>query len=302
MSADAPNIKDGLTKTIDTSQTNDAFDLLSTKNPSTFSFKKNESFSFQQEYGKSYMALFGTSPEKATNAFLASSDKVIAVGGSIMDHLSMEPLFQGGQVSTIVAVRVVDGSRTNIGNTSTSLENNGLLTHNSLAERRPPGLVNAKAFFGFGDGFEIDLTEIRSYGVKYSLPGSKGKSPSVNNYRIYDMYGEPNFGQIMAYEVSVRGWRYGLSGFQQPTTAIYRYGRYGQFRDMLEQRPYTKFFDGNSTLAAAVEVAFVSGTIDYQQAIDYVTASNPSYDPRDSGFWDYEYRSGQPFYDIANID
>ena len=100
-----------------------------------------------------------------------------------------------------------------------------------------------------------------------------------------------------------RGHKYGaIFHTLHNTKAYYRRSRYGQPRDMLEQRPYTKFFDGDNTLAAAVAVTFVSGTIDYQQAIDYVTASNPSYDPRDSGFWDYEYRSGQPFYDIANID
>ena len=39
----------------------------------------------------------------------------------------------------------------------------------------------------------------------------------------------------------IRGWRYGLSnGFPEHTKAIFRRDRYGQLRDMLEQRKYTK--------------------------------------------------------------
>jgi hypothetical protein len=100
-----------------------------------------------------------------------------------------------------------------------------------------------------------------------------------------------------------RGFKYGASFHTLQNTRIYyRRNRFGQFRDMLEQRPYTKFFDGTAMLESPVTINFVSGTVDYERAIDYVTNTNPSYDPRDSGFWDYEYRSGQPFYDIDNID
>jgi len=41
----------------------------------------------------------------------------------------------------------------------------------------------------------------------------------------------------------LRGWRYGLySGFPMRTNAVFRRNRFGQMRDMLEQRPDTKFF------------------------------------------------------------
>lgn len=46
------------------------------------------------------------------------------------------------------------------------------------------------------------------------------------------------------YSVSpiIRGWKYGLySGFSQNTKAVFRRDKYGQFRDMLEQRQYSKF-------------------------------------------------------------
>lgn len=100
-----------------------------------------------------------------------------------------------------------------------------------------------------------------------------------------------------------RGFKYGiLSHVLKPTTVKFRRNRFGQFRDMIEQRPYTKFWNGERVLESAVQVSFVSGTQAYANAIDYVNNNNPSYDPRDSGFWDYEYKSGQPFFDIDNID
>ena len=40
------------------------------------------------------------------------------------------------------------------------------------------------------------------------------------------------------------GWRYGLINCQKmKNTAVYRHDRYGQLRDMLEQRMYTRFYD-----------------------------------------------------------
>ena len=41
----------------------------------------------------------------------------------------------------------------------------------------------------------------------------------------------------------IRGWKYGLAnGFPQHSRTVFRRGRFGQFRDMLEQRHDTKFF------------------------------------------------------------
>lgn len=41
----------------------------------------------------------------------------------------------------------------------------------------------------------------------------------------------------------IRGWKYGLySGLTANSQAVFRRDRFGQFRDMLEQRPFTKYF------------------------------------------------------------
>lgn len=56
----------------------------------------------------------------------------------------------------------------------------------------------------------------------------------------------------------IRGWKYGmLNGFETQTKAVFRRDRYGQFRDMLEQRPDGKFHNGVTVLAAPVNVKFI---------------------------------------------
>jgi hypothetical protein len=42
----------------------------------------------------------------------------------------------------------------------------------------------------------------------------------------------------------IRGWKYGLySGLPMNSKAVFRRDKYGQLRDMLEQRPFTKYID-----------------------------------------------------------
>jgi hypothetical protein len=49
-------------------------------------------------------------------------------------------------------------------------------------------------------------------------------------------------GEIFGVSPVIRGWKYGLaSGFPTNSKAVFRRERYGHLRDMLEQRPYTKF-------------------------------------------------------------
>jgi hypothetical protein len=109
----------------------------------------------------------------------------------------------------------------------------------------------------------------------------------------------------MAHTAKIRGYKYGLLATQPvQTSAVYRTGRFGQLRDMLEQRIYSKLTDkrkGASTTQAAVTVRFVSGTLTHSRSIDYATASNPDYNPTDSGQFDFEYKSGQPFFDDIDL-
>lgn len=92
----------------------------------------------------------------------------------------------------------------------------------------------------------------------------------------------------------IRGWKYGLANaFQIKTSAIFRRNHFGQYRDMLEQRPYTKnYVRETKTTSSPLKISFVSGS---DAAL---TASNPSLNTRDSGIFDYEYKTGQPWMDI----
>lgn len=179
---------------------------------------------------------------------------------------------------------------------------------------KPSNSDFCKSFFGYGDGFSLDLTEYQ-YGNILNV-GRKGKTPNFLDWSPYDLYGHVDVPQFNLYGPQIRGWKYGLySGINVSTNAIYRRGRYGQFRDRLEQRIFTKYisldqtnpysyplnFD-KRTVDGPINVAFITGTLIYSQSIDYVTATNPDYNPYDSGIYDYEYRSGQPFFDRGNED
>ena len=106
------------------------------------------------------------------------------------------------------------------------------------------------------DNIEIDL---------YSLePDTSGQKIGGNNYpkfRTVRLDGRPNptfsnssievdyskniyKSYIFGISPVIRGWKYGLySGLPMNSKSIFRRGKFGQFRDMLEQRQYTKFIN-----------------------------------------------------------
>ena len=93
----------------------------------------------------------------------------------------------------------------------------------------------------------------------------------------------------------IRGWKYGLiNASKTKSSVVYRLGRFGQFRDMLEQRLYTKFYNFNtSKTSSPISIIFMSGS---EAAI---TASNPAVlNVRTSGIYDSEYKTGVPWQDV----
>ena len=84
-----------------------------------------------------------------------------------------------------------------------------------------------KYFFGIGNGYsEIDNKHVR---------------PRTANNITAD----------------VRGWRYGMmNAFPTYAMSVFRRSRYGQFRDMLEQRLDTKFYDQDGVKEGPVQVRF----------------------------------------------
>lgn len=179
----------------------------------------------------------------------------------------------------------------------------------------PPGIGTIsnidlnKNIFGIGRGSSVYDELLSIAGVPYSVLNS---GPNYQGY-----WGVvPLFGVYISLfsTVLIRGYKYGIRSVQpEQQKVIYRLGRYGQLRDTLEGRiTTTSLIEGginpynnlpiNKTLFYPIQVAFLSGTNIYNQSKDYVTATNPSYNPYDSGIYDIYYRSGQPFFDRDNED
>ena len=67
----------------------------------------------------------------------------------------------------------------------------------------------------------------------------------AGKYLTSDSYGSYEF----AYSPVIRGWKYGLyNGLPAHSRAHFRRNKFGQFRDMLEQRLFTTFFNSSETL------------------------------------------------------
>lgn len=111
-----------------------------------------------------------------------------------------------------------------------------------------------KALFGFGDMNNRVYTTLGTFGTTHFA-----------DFRRREPDPSYNFGSKWSMSPIIRGWKYGVySGLPAFSKAYFRAKRYGQFRDMLEQRPFTKFYltPGNDPRAqgptpAAVTVKFV---------------------------------------------
>ncbi len=112
----------------------------------------------------------------------------------------------------------------------------------------------AKVLFGFGDLNTCYNLVADPYGSNHYAEGRVIEKPD----------GIVNSECHFHYAPVIRGWKYGVrSGIAEYSHATFRQGRFGQFRDMLEQKPYTKFYllgrDGSAAVAgpAAVAIKFV---------------------------------------------
>lgn len=103
-----------------------------------------------------------------------------------------------------------------------------------------------KVLYGFGD-----LNSM----VKTGPNGIVG----TNHFANFRQSREAAIGGGGAISPVIRGWKYGvISGLPYYSRAYFRSSRFGQLRDMLEQRQYSKFFTNrNATLTSVVNVRFV---------------------------------------------
>lgn len=108
----------------------------------------------------------------------------------------------------------------------------------------------------------------------------------------------------------IRGWKYGVAnGVPTKFSCVFRRDRYGQPRDMLEGRPYTKTY-ANPEIGGPFDegggIRFVSGSALAGESDNWLTASIYSSNdvaaayranPYGSGLFDKEYRSALPWFD-----
>lgn len=171
--------------------------------------------------------------------------------------------------------------------------------------------------FGFapGDSFEGQsrLGSFSGFNQYTGYAAVFGINPQAR-YKILDgsgtltSAGAWNF--YASYCLEIRGWKYGLySGIKTKIGATYRRNHYGHFRDILEQRPYTKSFTLNiyeGPLDTDGGINFISGSALSGESNNYLTASiyggtnvaaAYTVNPYGSGIFDKEYRASQPFFD-----
>jgi hypothetical protein len=101
-----------------------------------------------------------------------------------------------------------------------------------------------KFMFGFGD--HNTLSQIEIDGSSY-FAGHKYQ-PYFRDTSLISFDDPKPVARSISISPLIRGWRYGVfSGISTNSSAIFRRGCYGQFRDMLEQRIFTKFFEEDSS-------------------------------------------------------
>ena len=132
--------------------------------------------------------------------------------------------------------------------------------------RRRPKDDRTCAFSIFGRGYSNKyLDVIKSVGSYTTMPDD-GADPGTDTGGFWGMTVTADSGLITynsasagrnrnsgSYGVVAKpaGFKYGLiNAIEQNPVAVYRGSKFGQFRDMLEQRPYTRFFDKNLNLMA----------------------------------------------------
>lgn len=247
--------------------------------------------------GNAPVALFCGRENFAT---LPEAPRSVVVGGAVQDELDVQGNF------SIILMRVAEADFITFRDGINTALYNDVMQFASGASFVKPSIGDPfKAYFGFGDGFTLDLSKAYS-GLQVPNLGKTIQMVDFEDYTFYNLHKRDNrysIGQIRLHGPKIRGWRYGVySGIPTRSKTVFRRGRFGQIRDMLEQRPYSRFFlnkgSKSSVTVPAVTVAFVSGTTAAVIAAEYAQATSTlSTNPGDSGIYDREYRSGRPFDD-----
>lgn len=235
----------------------------------------------------------GSRAKVDSSATLRENPQIVVTGGSLT-----HPFNSSGN-TTILVFRLLDAAFGTTDNVNiAALVNKGEFLSGS--DLLTPSLLDYnKTFFGYGDGISVDLSDY-AWGGQVNL--GKGLLPSFGDFSLYDFYGRKDACTVRLYNPQIRGWKYGIyNGAPTATSVTFRVGKFGQLRDMLEQRKYSSFFDrsnGKNTVSYPIDIRFVTGSNTALSASIYSTATTQTtFNPEDSGTYDIHYRSGKPFND-----
>lgn len=110
-----------------------------------------------------------------------------------------------------------------------------------------------KFFFGFGDGKNFltlqsgDNVLTSSYVGQPTFNYVDSQTILSGNFTYHSGTAADSGGLDVVTGVNIRGWKYGIfDAMPRSFGCFYRRNRYGQFRDMLEQRQFTTLFNINS--------------------------------------------------------
>lgn len=124
-------------------------------------------------------------------------------------------------------------------------------------------------FFGYGSGFtSSSISEPIASSTFYpNLPNlTPGPKTSFSGIPL-------NSVQF----AGIEGFKYGVkNAVPEFSTVVTRYDRYGQFRDMLEQRPDSSFSTGESITDSPIQIVFVDRDTDLRVLPTATTSSNKS--------------------------
>ena len=226
----------------------------------------------------------------ASNGFILLPNSFnLARGGSIEKITDVLPDLQSVPFDEIAGI--VFSEKTKINGLPFGLQRNyssdsnvyniyGDILFDSDRQNEPPTLQNMyKLYFGTG---KLQTT-------RYTL-GRKGVFK--NHYPINFLFSfNSPFTAIET--VGITGYKYGvINHLPLPTKLAFRRGRYGQFRDLLEQRLFSKMYDNEreEPLEAVAVARFLPGT-----EADIV--SKTGYISTEPGYFNREYQSFKPFAD-----
>ncbi len=164
------------------------------------------------------------------------------------------------------------------------------------------GIPNSSIAYSNSDGFSSFQAKMcKPEFIKVFFGTGEGVSSVSNQFVKPRRDGGSSTFSIGA---DIRGWRYGMiNAFPTFTNATFRRDRFGQVRDMLEQRMDSKFYDAanGGALEAPVQVRFYDGKGKQTDPLRTLS-SNLSFEATSSFPYTDDVARNRPAYDTSNLN